>query len=194
MPAAVELAPLLVRYGAAATITGALMTLVQRDLRGLYRGTTAMHGGMLLAALGAASLGNFAAALLVAVAMGLALGGLGIMITSLEERVGPVGFRRAGRTRGGVPAARRGVRALRWRRRGPAGDGRLRRRRPAAAHAVDGEPGEHGHRDPVERAPRRGDADCVLQGVPRTTTVARWRPTSIARERLVVVTRCCCWC
>ena len=79
------------------------MTLVQRDLRGLYRGTTAMHGGMLMAALGAASLGNFAAALLVAVAMGLALGGLGMMITSLEERVGAVGFRGPGGRAGGVP-------------------------------------------------------------------------------------------
>jgi NADH-quinone oxidoreductase subunit M len=101
--AAVELAPLLVRYGAAATITAALMTLVQRDLRGLYRGTTAMHGGMLLAAVGAASLDNFAAALLVAVAMGLALGGLGIMITSLEERVGPVKFAGPGGRAGSLP-------------------------------------------------------------------------------------------
>lgn len=90
--AAVELAPTLVRYGAAACVAAALMTLVQRDLRGLYRGTTAMHGGMLLAGMGAASLGNFAAALLVAVAMGLALGGLGLIITSLENRVGPVVF------------------------------------------------------------------------------------------------------
>jgi NADH-quinone oxidoreductase subunit M len=90
--AAVDLAPMLVRYGAAACVAAALMTLVQRDLRGLYRGTTAMHGGMLLAGMGAASLGNFAAALLVAVAMGLALGGLGLIITSLEDRVGPVAF------------------------------------------------------------------------------------------------------
>ena len=101
--AAVEFAPLLVRYGAAATITAALMTLVQRDLRGLYRGTTAMHGGMLMAAVGAASLDNFAAALLVAVAMGLALGGLGIMITSLEERVGPVSFQGPGGRAGSLP-------------------------------------------------------------------------------------------
>jgi len=100
---AIEFAPLLVRYGAAATITAALMTLVQRDLRGLYRGTTAMHGGMLMAAVGAASLDNFAAALLVAVAMGLALGGLGIMITSLEERVGPVSFRGPGGRAGSLP-------------------------------------------------------------------------------------------
>lgn len=90
--AAVELAPLLVRTGAAACFVAALMTLVQRDLRGLYRGTTAMHGGMLVAGIGAASLGNFAAALLVAVAMGLALGGLGLVIGSLEARVGPVAF------------------------------------------------------------------------------------------------------
>jgi NADH-quinone oxidoreductase subunit M len=101
--AAVELAPLLVRYGAAATMTAALMTLVQRDLRGLYRGTTAMHGGMLMAAVGAASLDNFAAALLVAVAMGLALGGLGIMVTSLEERVGPVNFQGPGGRAGSLP-------------------------------------------------------------------------------------------
>lgn len=90
--AAVELAPILVRYGAAACVAAALMTLVQHDLRGLYRGTTAMHGGMLMAGMGAASLGNFAAALLVAVAMGLALGGLGLVITALESRVGPVSF------------------------------------------------------------------------------------------------------
>ena len=89
---AIALAPMIVRYGAAATVAAALMAVVQRDLRGLYRGTTTMHGGMLLAALGAASLDNFAAALLVAVAMGLAIGGLGIVVMSLEERVGAVAF------------------------------------------------------------------------------------------------------
>lgn len=90
--AAIALAPTLVRYGAIACVAAALTTLVQRDLRGLYRGTTAMHGGMLLAGMGAASLGNFAAALLVAVAMGLALGGLGLAIVALESRVGRVEF------------------------------------------------------------------------------------------------------
>jgi len=89
---AAELGPWLVRYGALAAITAALLAIVQKDLRGFYRATTAMHGGMLIAALGTAALGNFAAALLVAVSMGLALGGLGMMITSLEERVGPVSF------------------------------------------------------------------------------------------------------
>jgi NADH-quinone oxidoreductase subunit M len=87
---AMAVAPTMVRIGAAATITGALMTLVQRDLRGFYRGTTVAHGGMLVAALGTAPLGNFAAALLVAVTIGLALGGLGMMITALEARVGDV--------------------------------------------------------------------------------------------------------
>jgi NADH-quinone oxidoreductase subunit M len=94
--AAIELAPHIIRYGAAAAVMAALMAVVQRDLHGLYRGTVSMHAGMLLAALGAASLDNFAAALLVAVAMGLALGGLGLIIVSLEERVGPVAFSQAG--------------------------------------------------------------------------------------------------
>lgn len=89
-------APWLVRYGALACILAAIATLAQRDLRGFYRGTTTMHGGMLMAALGAAALGNFAAALLVAVTVGLALGGLGMMVTSLEERVGPVQYRGPG--------------------------------------------------------------------------------------------------
>ncbi len=89
---AILAAPMLVRYGACAAIAAALMTLVQTDLRGYYRGTTAMHAGMLLAALGAASLDNFAAALLVAVSMAVALGGIGMMVTALEERVGAVAF------------------------------------------------------------------------------------------------------
>jgi NADH-quinone oxidoreductase subunit M len=101
--AALALAPALVGYGALAAIAGALLTLAQRDLRGFYRGTTAAHGGMLLAALGSASIGNFAAALLVAVTIGLALGGLGMMITSLEERVGPVEFSGPGGRAGAFP-------------------------------------------------------------------------------------------
>lgn len=100
---AIAAAPALVRYGALACFAGALLTLVQKDLRGFYRGTTAMHGGMLLAAVGTASIGNFAAALLVAVTMGLALGGLGMMITSLEERVGSVSFSGPGGRAGAFP-------------------------------------------------------------------------------------------
>ncbi len=79
------------------------MTLAQRDLRGFYRGTTVAHGGILLAALGTAPLGNFAAALLVAVTIGLALGGLGMMITALEARVGDVAYRGPGGRAGAFP-------------------------------------------------------------------------------------------
>lgn len=95
-PAVAAFAPWLVGYGAVAALAGALLTLAQRDLRGFYRGTTAMHAGMLIAALGAAAVGNFAAALLVAVTIGLALGGLGMMVTSLEGRVGAVEYRGPG--------------------------------------------------------------------------------------------------
>jgi NADH:ubiquinone oxidoreductase subunit 4 (subunit M) len=97
-PEAIALAPAVVRLGAAAALTGALLSLVQTDLRGFFRAATSMHGGLVLAALGAASQDNFAAALLVVVATGLSLGGFGIMTTSLEERVGPVRFaERSGR-------------------------------------------------------------------------------------------------
>jgi NADH-quinone oxidoreductase subunit M len=101
--AAIAAGPALVRYGAVAAIGAALMTVVQKDLRGFYRGTTAMHGGMLIASIGAASIGNFAAALLVAVTMGLALGGLGLMLVSLEERVGPVSYTGPGGLLGAFP-------------------------------------------------------------------------------------------
>lgn len=102
-PAVAAFAPVLVGYGAAAALTGALLALAQRDLRGFYRATTAMHAGMLMAALGAAAVGNFAAALLVAVTIGLALGGLGMMVTSLEERVGPVDYAGPGGRAGAFP-------------------------------------------------------------------------------------------
>lgn len=91
---AVVLAPMIVRFGATAALAAALMSTVQRDLAGFFRSTTAVHGGMVVAALGAASLHNYAAALLVTVSAGLGLGGLGIMIASLEERVGAVVYGR----------------------------------------------------------------------------------------------------
>lgn len=95
-PEAVALAPVVVRLGAIAAILGALLSIVQRDLRGFYRATTSMHGGLILAAVGAASHDNFAAALLVTVAGALSLGGLGIVTTSIEERVGRVTFDQPG--------------------------------------------------------------------------------------------------
>lgn len=102
-PGAIALAPFVVRYGATACLAGALLALVQTDLRGFYRGTMSMHAGMLLAAVGTASLGNFAAAMLVAIAMGLSLGGLGIVIASLEERTGSVSFAGPGGRAGAFP-------------------------------------------------------------------------------------------
>ncbi|MEQ1728130.1 MAG: proton-conducting transporter membrane subunit [Vicinamibacterales bacterium] len=94
---AIALAPIIVRFGAFACLAAALMSTVQKDLRGFFRSTTSMHGGMVLAALGAASLHNYAAALLVTVSASLAIGGLGTMVASLEARVGPVVY---GGTRG----------------------------------------------------------------------------------------------
>lgn len=92
---AVALAPVIVRYGAAAALAGALMSIVQRDLRGFFRSTTVVHGGMVVAAVGAASLHNYAAALLVTLSAGLGLGGMALMISALEARVGPVSYARA---------------------------------------------------------------------------------------------------
>lgn len=92
---AVLLAPAIVRYGAAAALAGALMSTAQRDLHGFFRSTTVVHGGMVVAALGAASLHNYAAALLVTVSAALGLGGLGLAITALTERVGAVTYSRS---------------------------------------------------------------------------------------------------
>ena len=93
---AIALAPMIVRYGAAAAFAGALISTVQRDLRGFFRSTTIVHGGMVIAALGAASLHNYAAALLVTVSAALGLGGLGLTIAALEARGGPVVYTHGG--------------------------------------------------------------------------------------------------
>lgn len=85
---AYEYAPLIVGIGAASMLFFALIALVQRSLPGLLRSSVLMHGGMLFAAVGAAGRGHHAAALLVAVTLGLALSGLGIMLTSFRNRVG----------------------------------------------------------------------------------------------------------
>jgi len=90
IPFAYDVAPWLVRFGALVTLLPGLMALVQPDLRGYLRTATAMHGGMILAALGAAGRGHEAAALMVMLTTTFALGGLGLSIASLEARVGPV--------------------------------------------------------------------------------------------------------
>jgi NADH:ubiquinone oxidoreductase subunit 4 (subunit M) len=87
---AFDLAPFVVRYGAAMTLLPALMALVQRDLRGFYRSASMMHGGMIIAALGAAGRGHSTAALMVVITIAMAMGGLGVMLESLEARVGTV--------------------------------------------------------------------------------------------------------
>lgn len=89
-PWAFELAPLLVGLGAATTLAFALVALAQRTLHGLLRASMLMHGGMLFAAVGAAGRGHHAAAMLVAVTLGLALSGFAIMLASFEARVGPL--------------------------------------------------------------------------------------------------------
>ncbi len=87
---AYEYAPALVAIGAASMLLFAVISLTQRSLQGLLRSSVLMHGGMLFAAVGAAGRGHHAAALLVATTLGLALSGLGIMMSSLRERVGPL--------------------------------------------------------------------------------------------------------
>lgn len=89
---AFDIAPFVVRYGAAMTLLPALMALVQRDLRGFYRSASMMHGGMIFAALGAAGRGHTTAALMVVVTIAMAMGGLGVMLEALEARVGSVGL------------------------------------------------------------------------------------------------------
>lgn len=102
-PIAGDLGLFLERYGAATALLAALITIVQKNMRGFYRGTTVMHAGMLLAALGTTATGHSGAPLMVAVTVGLALGGLGMMITSLEERVGNASFDGPGGRVGAFP-------------------------------------------------------------------------------------------
>jgi NADH:ubiquinone oxidoreductase subunit 4 (subunit M) len=90
IPLAHEWAPFIVAYGALFTLVPGLMSLVQPNLRGFYRTATAMHGGMLVAGLGASGLGHSAAAIMVIITTAVALGGLGLMVDALEARAGTV--------------------------------------------------------------------------------------------------------
>ena len=87
---AYALAPWLVLSGTVIALLYALTALVQKELGGLFRTSTLMHAGMLLAAIGAGGRGHFGAALLVAVTLVLAVGGLGLMTTAIENRQGPI--------------------------------------------------------------------------------------------------------
>ncbi|MEO7360337.1 MAG: proton-conducting transporter membrane subunit, partial [Gemmatimonadaceae bacterium] len=83
-----DLAIPIVLIGAVSMLAFGLISLVQRDLSGLFRASTLMHGGMLFAAVGAAGRGHYAAALIVAITMGFALTGFSIMLSALEARAG----------------------------------------------------------------------------------------------------------
>ncbi len=90
LPAAHDAAGLLILLGAVSALLFALISLVQRDLDGLLRSSMLMHGGLLLAALGAAARGHPVAALFVALTMTLALAGLSLTVLAIEARVGKV--------------------------------------------------------------------------------------------------------
>lgn len=90
IPLAFDAAILVVMVGALSMLAFGLIALAQRDLSGLFRASTLMHGGMLFAAVGAAGRGHYAAALIVAITMSLALTGFSIMLTALEARAGSV--------------------------------------------------------------------------------------------------------
>ncbi len=100
LPAAPELAhaaaPVAVVAGAAAAVIGGLASVSAPDLRRLWSASYSMHGGMLLAAVGAAGRGHVAAAIFVAVSFALALGGFGAMVVAIESRTGPVTLRAGG--------------------------------------------------------------------------------------------------
>jgi NADH-quinone oxidoreductase subunit M len=89
-PIAFAAATPLVWVGTVAALIGAATTLVAEDLRGFFRGATVTHGGILAVAVAASGLGEYAAALFHAITMAVAMGGLGVVVTALEERAGRV--------------------------------------------------------------------------------------------------------
>jgi NADH-quinone oxidoreductase subunit M len=90
VPLAHDAAPALFFIGAVASLLPALAALAQRDLKGLYRMTTMMHGGYLLCAVAAAGRGHHAAAMFSVLTLLLAVGGFGMVVTALEARCGSV--------------------------------------------------------------------------------------------------------
>ena len=89
-PFAFDAAIPIVVIGAASMLVFGLISLAQADLGGLFRASTLMHGGMLFAAVGAAGRGHYAAALIVAITMALALNGFSSMLSALEARSGAI--------------------------------------------------------------------------------------------------------
>jgi NADH-quinone oxidoreductase subunit M len=97
VPLAGDAAQVLFVLGAMGALLPALAALAQRDLKGLYRMTTVMHGGYLLCAVTAAGRGHHAAAVFSVLTLLLAVGGLGMVVAALEARCGSVSLE----TRGG---------------------------------------------------------------------------------------------
>jgi NADH-quinone oxidoreductase subunit M len=102
-PLAHEAAQALFFVGAMASLLPALAALAQRELKGLYRMTTMMHGGYLLCAVAAAGRGHHAAAMFSVLTLVLAVGGLGMVVTALEERCGSVSLDGRGGRVGSFP-------------------------------------------------------------------------------------------
>lgn len=96
VPAAAQAADAVVVIGAASALVFALLALVMRSLDGMLRASMLMHGGLLLAAVGAAGKGHQVAALFVALTMTLALAGFSLCVLALEARVGKVWLLQAG--------------------------------------------------------------------------------------------------
>ncbi|HEX8821780.1 MAG TPA: proton-conducting transporter membrane subunit [Archangium sp.] len=103
IPLAREAALALFLVGALASLLPALAALAQRDLKGLYRMTTVMHGGYLLCTVAAAGRGHHAAAVFSGLTLLLAVGGLGMVITALEARCGSVSLEGHGGRVGAFP-------------------------------------------------------------------------------------------
>jgi NADH-quinone oxidoreductase subunit M len=92
LPVAAQIAPALVRLSAVLTLVPALLALVARSAAELYRSVVAAHAGMLMMAVAAAGDGHYVAALFAALTIGLAMGGLGLVMSALSERTGPIGL------------------------------------------------------------------------------------------------------
>lgn len=90
LPVAAQIAPALVRIAAVLTLIPALLALVAKDAGELYRAVVVTHAGMLMMAVGAAGDGHYVAALFASLTIGLAMGGLGLVMGALGERAGRV--------------------------------------------------------------------------------------------------------
>jgi len=93
---ALAAADAIVILGASSALIFGLTSLVQRNLDGLLRASMLMHGGLMIAATGAAGKGHAVAALFVSLSMTLAVVGLCLMVLALEARVGKVTLLRPG--------------------------------------------------------------------------------------------------